>query len=191
MLTIMVLYEKENVKVIRAKDAEKIIDAWDGPDSAVIPCDRWMAFNYTSLLWIAIDNQTNNCWVEEFSSEDSAIKWLNDGNKDRSEENQRLLGRTIGARARRTYVDSLFSEILIFAVRYAIGRRTYAVTDTVRLVKRVINKIDARYIDIMIDEIWNRRGIGYGGEAEKAQWERLLGLLEEERKERKEKYGNQ
>lgn len=72
-----------------------------------------------------------------------------------------------------------------------MGRRTYAVDDTVKFVESVIDRIDARFINLMIDEICCRCDIGYGSECEKVQWDRLLGLLEKERKERKEKYGNQ
>lgn len=57
--------------------------------------------------------------------------------------------------------DEQFSEMMVFAARYAIGRRTYAVSDTVNYIAHVLpflrrNDINVIYKDIVEAESENR-----------------------------------
>ncbi len=59
--------------------------------------------------------------------------------------------------------DEQFSEMMVFAARYAIGRRTYAVSDTVNYIAHVLpyltrNDINVIYTDIVEAESENRLG---------------------------------
>lgn len=59
--------------------------------------------------------------------------------------------------------DEQFSEMMVFAARYAIGRRTYAVSDTVNYIAHVLpylrrNDINVIYKDIVEAESENRLG---------------------------------
>nr|DAU85600.1 MAG TPA: hypothetical protein [Caudoviricetes sp.] len=59
--------------------------------------------------------------------------------------------------------DEQFSEMMVFAARYAIGRRTYAVSDTVNYIAHVLpylrrNDIKVIYKDIVEAESENRLG---------------------------------
>lgn len=59
--------------------------------------------------------------------------------------------------------DEQFSEMMVSAVRYALGRRTYIVYDTVNYIAHVLpylqrNDINAIYKDIVEAESENRLG---------------------------------
>lgn len=59
--------------------------------------------------------------------------------------------------------DERFSEMMVSAVRYALGRRTYIVWDTVNYIKHVLphlqrNDINVIYTDIVEAESENRLG---------------------------------
>ena len=59
--------------------------------------------------------------------------------------------------------DDRFSEMMVSAVRYALGRRTYIVWDTVNYIKHVLpylrrNDINVIYTDIVEAESENRLG---------------------------------
>lgn len=59
--------------------------------------------------------------------------------------------------------DERFSEMMVSAVRYALGRRTYIVCDTVNYIKHVLpylrrNDIHVIYTDIIEAESENRLG---------------------------------
>lgn len=59
--------------------------------------------------------------------------------------------------------DDRFSEMMVSAVRYALGRRTYIVWDTVNYIKHVLphlrrNDIHVIYTDIVEAESENRLG---------------------------------
>ncbi len=80
-----------------------------------------------------------------------------------------------------------FQEILVSAVRYALGRMTYIVGLTVDYITPMIRNLDLKYINIMIDDIDRQRE--YGMDMDKDEWMKLLGRLREE-KERRFKNGN-
>lgn len=84
-------------------------------------------------------------------------------------------------------MDENFQEILISAVRYALGRMTYIVSLTVDYITPMIRNLDLKYINIMIDDIDRQRE--YGMDMDKDEWMKLLGRLRAER-ERRFKNGN-
>lgn len=84
-------------------------------------------------------------------------------------------------------MDENFQEILVSAVRYALGRMTYIVGLTVDYIMPMIRNLDLKYINIMIDDIDRQRE--YGMDMDKDEWMKLLGRLRAER-ERRLKNGN-
>lgn len=84
-------------------------------------------------------------------------------------------------------MDENFQEILVSAVRYALGRMTYIVGLTVDYISPLIKSLDMKYINIMIDDIDRQRE--YGMDMDKDEWMKLLGRLRAER-ERRFKNGN-
>lgn len=81
-------------------------------------------------------------------------------------------------------MDDNFQEMLVYAVRYALGRRTYAVSSMVNYILPMIPSMDSKYIKIMYEDIGSRRVIGYGDEFNEREWLKLLGRLLDEREKR-------
>lgn len=79
-----------------------------------------------------------------------------------------------------------YETILISAVRYALGRRTYVVGITTDYVARQLPKLSDSCIKIITDDIKNPLG-GYGDPWDEREWMCLLEQLEEEEGKR---YGN-
>lgn len=86
-------------------------------------------------------------------------------------------------------MDKNFQEILVSAVRYALGRMTYIVGLTVDYISPLIKSLDMKYINIMIDDITGHSDLGYGMDMDEEEWGRLLSRLRAER-ERRLKNGN-
>lgn len=70
-----------------------------------------------------------------------------------------------------------YEHMLISALRYAIGRRTYMVEMTVNYIIKEIPKLSDRCRQIMIYDIEHPIG-GYGDACDKEDWMRLLTALE-------------
>lgn len=62
--------------------------------------------------------------------------------------------------------------MLISAERYALGRRTYIVSWTCKIIKRNIHILSKKHIEVMISDIQN--AIDYGDDCDKKEWEELL-----------------
>ena len=75
-----------------------------------------------------------------------------------------------------------FNQIIVSSVRYALGRRTYIVKVTADYIKSVIDVIDEKFIDILINDIRNAND--YGDNCDKEVWMDLLTFLEDEKKKR-------
>ena len=73
--------------------------------------------------------------------------------------------------------------IIISAVRYALGRRTYIVNLTVDYVIAELPKLSEQCRHVMIDDITQQEQFGYGDECDKKDWMRLLGKLKEREQE--------
>lgn len=74
-------------------------------------------------------------------------------------------------------------QMLISAVRYAIGRSSYIVSDTCRFVTNIKSKLSNECIDIMIHdiefdlELYHRAGNLCGMECDEKEWSELLNVL--------------
>lgn len=79
-------------------------------------------------------------------------------------------------------VDDMLGEMLNWAVRYALGRMTYVVNDTVSYVMPLIPKLDRRTLSVMQRDI--ETAPEYGHDVDEADWMRLLGAIREELKRR-------
>lgn len=76
-----------------------------------------------------------------------------------------------------TPIDDSFEEMLISAVRYALGRRTYIVSATVQYVKSHLPKLSDRTLQILERDI--RQQPDYGDESiDKPEWMRILNDLQ-------------
>ena len=82
-------------------------------------------------------------------------------------------------------MDKNFQEILVSAVRYALGRMTYIVGLTVDYIMPMIPDLETKYINIMIDDItYQGEYYDYGMEMDGKDWMRLLAGLKAERDRR-------
>lgn len=68
-------------------------------------------------------------------------------------------------------------QIMVSALRYALGRRTYIVGDTHRYISRHIPDMSQHCKNVMIDDIKNQRLFGYGDDCDKEDWMHLLSEL--------------
>lgn len=83
-------------------------------------------------------------------------------------------------------VDDMFCEMMNWAVRYALGRRTYAVSDTVGYVLRVLKLLDDQTIYVMLRDIEEQEKIGnLGHECDAVEWMKLKESIEKEIERRK------
>lgn len=83
-------------------------------------------------------------------------------------------------------VDDMFCEMMNWAVRYALGRRTYSATDTARYMIRIMKVLDDKTIDVMLRDIkqheeWNN----LGDECDAVEWMRLKEAIQKEIERRK------
>ena len=68
------------------------------------------------------------------------------------------------------------SMLMVSAERYALGRRTYMVSWTCEVIKNNLHLLTDNDRNVMIRDIEN--AVDYGDECDKAEWEKLLELLE-------------
>ncbi len=61
-------------------------------------------------------------------------------------------------------------DILIFAMRYALGRMTFAPTIVIENIKSNILNFTQNEIDIMIKDIEYQAGFGYGHKCDEELW---------------------
>lgn len=69
--------------------------------------------------------------------------------------------------------------ILICALRYSLGRRTYIVGDTCRWIKGLLPSLAATTLTIMITDIEEQERFGYGDPCDLQNWMDLLAVLKE------------
>lgn len=82
-------------------------------------------------------------------------------------------------------VDDNLGEMLNWAVRYSLGRMSYAVNDTVSYVLPLIPKLDRRTLSVMQRDI--EIAPEYGHDCDEADWMQLLHAIREELKRRADK----
>ena len=56
------------------------ISCWE--EGTPLPVDKDMIYAQDGDLFIAVDNTSNECYVEEFKTEEDVIKWFNEFEKD-------------------------------------------------------------------------------------------------------------
>lgn len=83
-------------------------------------------------------------------------------------------------------VDDMFCEMMNWAVRYALGRRTYAVSDTARYMIRVMKMLDNKTIHVMLRDINEHQGCDdLGDECDAIEWMKLKESIQKEIERRK------
>ena len=73
---VLEVLEKNEIKYISYNAMHHIIDMYNGHLDKYIPEDRFLAFEKPANKWIACDNSTGDCFVEEFVGISKAIDWL-------------------------------------------------------------------------------------------------------------------
>lgn len=79
-------------------------------------------------------------------------------------------------------IDDMFGEMMNWAVRYALGRRTYAASDTVQYIIPLVPKLSDKTLWCIQNDILG--ATSYGDEYDEIQWMRLLDKVEAEIKRR-------
>ena len=76
-------------------------------------------------------------------------------------------------------IDDTFGQMMLSAVRYALGRQTYIVSTTTNYVAHLIPKLDNQTVSCMERDI--REARNYGNETiDKPEWMKLLSALQAE-----------
>lgn len=70
-----------------------------------------------------------------------------------------------------------YEQMLVSAVRYALGRRSYIVNLTANYISAEIPKLSDYCKKIMICDIEQQKLYGYGDNCDKRDWMELLGKL--------------
>lgn len=70
------------------------------------------------------------------------------------------------------------SAMLVCAVRYSLGRRTYIVSWTCEFITNNLHLITDKDKQVMIRDIKEQERFGYGDDFDKSEWMKLLKLLE-------------
>ena len=69
------------------------------------------------------------------------------------------------------------SAMLVSAVRYALGRRTYIVNWSCEFITKNLHLLTEQNIKVMIRDIERQAEYGYGDKCDEEDWARLLVLL--------------
>ena len=76
-------------------------------------------------------------------------------------------------------------DVLIAAVRYALGRRTHIVGTVTSCMLNHVSGMTDRTIQVMERDIFEQERFGYGDECDKTDWMKLFHALTAEREKRK------
>lgn len=80
-------------------------------------------------------------------------------------------------------IDDDFGEMMNWAVRYALGRRTYAVGDTCRFVKSVLPFLDHKTLFVMARDIQEKTDLNdLGDQCDADDWLDLMKAITEQMK---------
>ena len=83
-------------------------------------------------------------------------------------------------------VDDMFCEMMNWAVRYALGRRTYAVSDTAGYMIRIMKVLDDKTIHVMLRDINEHEKFDdLGDECDVSKWMKLKEAIQKEMERRK------
>lgn len=72
-----------------------------------------------------------------------------------------------------------YEHMLISALRYALGRRTYIVSMAVEYIENELPKLSDQCKKVIIKDIEEQEKFGYGDECDKVRWMHLLERLKE------------
>ena len=75
-------------------------------------------------------------------------------------------------------------DVLISAVRYALGRRTHIVGTVTSCMINHASGMTDRTIQVMERDIFEQQRFGYGDECDKTDWMKLFDVLKVEREKR-------
>lgn len=82
--------------------------------------------------------------------------------------------------------DDMFCEMMNWAARYALGRRTYAASDTARYMIRIMKVLDDKTIRVMLRDINEHEKFDdLGDECDIAEWMNLKEAIQKEIERRK------
>lgn len=85
-------------------------------------------------------------------------------------------------------IDENFGQILISSVRYALGRRTYIVDDTIEYITPLISKLSNHTLAIFDQDIADQKYYGgYGDTCDEVRWLKFHEDIRTERTKRGEK----
>ena len=79
-------------------------------------------------------------------------------------------------------IDEMFCEMMNWAARYAIGRRTYAASDTARYLLYLVGDLDMTTLRCLQIDIRTAKSLG--DDCDKEEWLKLLDAIEEEMERR-------
>lgn len=65
--------ETYEIEEMTHDEISKLIDIWCGSRNKA---KRTRALSFENGVWVAVDNSTKDCWVEEFDDKQKAIDWL-------------------------------------------------------------------------------------------------------------------
>lgn len=82
-------------------------------------------------------------------------------------------------------VDEMFGEMMNWAVRYALGRRTYAVADTCGYIKPLVAYLDDQTLTVMHSDISYQQRIDLGDSFDAEKWLDLKQTISDELERRK------
>lgn len=77
-------------------------------------------------------------------------------------------------------VNDDLGEMLNWAVRYSLGRRTYAPHDTCRYITPLVPHLNNRTLWCMARDIRRQEPFGLGDECDEVVWEQLLSAINNE-----------
>ena len=70
----------EMIETVDRSIIGEYISCWE--EGKPLPVDKDMIYAQDGDLFIAVDNTSNECYVEEFKTEEDVIKWFNEFEKD-------------------------------------------------------------------------------------------------------------
>lgn len=81
-------------------------------------------------------------------------------------------------------VDEMFCEMMNWAARYAIGRCTYAASDTARYILGLVGDLDITTLRCLREDIESAYSLGH--ECDAVEWRKLLEAVKKEIERRKD-----
>ena len=80
-------------------------------------------------------------------------------------------------------IDAMFCEMMNWAARYAIGRRTYVASDTANYILKLVDKLDNTTLNCLKNDI--EKASSLGDDCDKKEWMKLLDAVNKELERRK------